>query len=71
MRLLDPGAVVIGGGVATAPGAWREIVASTYAARLALRPAAPPIRWAELGREAGIIGAAIAHRRRRALEARA
>ena len=71
VRLLDPGAVVIGGGVATALGGWRETVASTYAARLASRPAAPPIRWAELGRDAGIIGAAIAHRRRRALEARA
>ena len=59
--LLDPGAVVVGGGVATARGAWRVALESAFAARL-VRPAPPPILWAELGRDAGIIGAALAHR---------
>lgn len=64
--LLDPGAVVAGGGVATSPstGPWRETLLAAYTARLASRPAPPPILWAELGSAAGIIGAAIAHRRR-------
>lgn len=60
-RLLDPGAVVVGGGVAAARGVWRVALESAYAARLA-RPAPPPILWAELGPEAGIIGAALVHR---------
>jgi glucokinase len=64
VRLLDPGAVVAGGGVSKAGGVWREALESAYAARLLARPAPPPILWAELGRDAGIIGAAIAHRRR-------
>jgi glucokinase len=70
VRLIDPGAVVVGGGVPAAGGAWREALESSYATRIRARPAPPPILWAELGRDAGIIGAAIAHRRRRALEAR-
>jgi len=64
VRLLDPGAVVIGGGVAAAGAAWRSVLESSYAARIRARPAPPPILWAELGRDAGIIGAALAHRRR-------
>jgi glucokinase len=64
VRLLDPGAVVAGGGVSKAGGAWREALESAYASRLLARPAPPPILWAKLGRDAGIIGAAIAHRRR-------
>ena len=64
--LLDPGAVVAGGGVSTAGGPWREALESTYATRLRSRPAPPPILWAELGSSAGIIGSAIAHRRRMA-----
>lgn len=64
VRLLDPGAVVIGGGVAAARGVWSDALESAYAVRLQARPALPPILWAELGRDAGIIGGAIAHRRR-------
>jgi glucokinase len=68
VRLIDPGAVVIGGGVSLAGRPWREAVLSAYAARLSSRPTPPPILWATLGSQAGIIGAAIAHRRRNARE---
>ena len=64
--LMDPGAVVIGGGVAMADGPWREALLSAFDSRLSSRPNRPAILWATLGSEAGIIGAAIAHRRRRA-----
>ena len=64
VRLLDPGAIVIGGGVAAAGGPWRDMLQATFTARLTSRPSPPPILWAELGSDAGIIGAAIAHRRR-------
>jgi glucokinase len=67
VRLLDPGAVVVGGGVSRSTGLWRDELESTYAARLSTRPAPPPMLWAELGSAAGIIGAAIAHRRRMAV----
>jgi glucokinase len=64
VRLVDPGAVVVGGGVSAATGPWREALLAAYARRLASRPGSPPILWAVLGSDAGIIGAAIAHRRR-------
>jgi len=66
-RLLDPGAIVVGGGVSGARGVWRNVLKSTLEAGLRSRPEPPSLRWAQLGREAGIIGAAIAHRRRLAL----
>jgi len=64
VRLLDPEAVVVGGGVSAAGGLWRQALEATYATSLSSRPRPPPILWAELGSDAGIIGAAIAHRRR-------
>jgi glucokinase len=64
VHLIDPGAVVMGGGVSGARGAWREALESSYAVRLSNRPAAPPLLWASPGGEAGIIGAVMAHRRR-------
>ncbi len=64
VRLLDPGAIVVGGGVSRSAGPWRDELVSTYRQRLSSRPAPPPMLWAELGTAAGIIGAAIAHRRR-------
>ncbi len=64
VRILDPGALVLGGGVSASGAGWRSMVASTYHGRAAARPLAPPILWASLGSEAGIIGAAISHRHR-------
>ena len=62
--LLDPGAIVVGGGVSAATGPWRDALLSAYAARVDRRPGSPPILWASLGSATGIIGAAIAHRSR-------
>lgn len=64
VRVLDPGALVLGGGVSASGAGWRAMVESSYRGRAAARPAAPPILWASLGSEAGIIGAAISHRHR-------
>ena len=64
-RLLDPGAIVIGGGVAAAGSPWRDEVSSAFDTA-STRAGSPPILWATLGSRAGIIGAALAHRRRMA-----
>jgi glucokinase len=64
VRLIDPGALVIGGGVAGAGAAWRVPLLAAYGARVAARPSPPPVLWAALGSEGAIVGAAIAHRRR-------
>lgn len=64
VRLLDPGAVVMGGGVSKARGPWRAALEAGFAARMASRPEPPPVLWARLGSVAGILGAAIAHRQR-------
>ena len=64
--ILDPGAYVLGGGVSSSGARWRETVESAYLARASSRPAPPPLLWATLGSDAGIIGAAIAHRVRAA-----
>lgn len=60
--LIDPGAFVVGGGVSASGEPWRSTLARAYLARAAGRPEPPPLRWATLGSDAGIIGAAIAHR---------
>lgn len=59
--LLDPGAFVLGGGVSSSGPPWRATVEQTYLARAGARPDPPPLLWATLGSDAGIIGAAIAH----------
>ena len=64
VRILDPGAIVVGGGVSTSGDRWRSAVAATYSERASGRSDPPPLRWATLGSDAGIIGAAIAHRKR-------
>lgn len=64
VSIIDPGAIVIGGGVTSAGPRWRGGVESAYAARAGRRPSPPPLRWAELGSRAGIIGAAIRRRGR-------
>ena len=67
-RLLDPGVIVIGGGVASAGDTWRQEVHAAFDAASA-RPQPPSILWATLGSRAGIIGAAVAHRQRMASRA--
>lgn len=62
--ILDPGAFVLGGGVSSAGEHWRDTLQTAYLGRAAARPAPPPLLWATLGSDAGIIGAAIAHRLR-------
>lgn len=62
VRLLDPAAVVLGGGLAGAGGPWRAALLAAYRAGLRGRPAAPPLRRAALGRDAGTVGAALLHR---------
>ncbi len=64
VRILDPGAIVVGGGVSTSGERWRSAVQDSYLVKASSRPDAPPILWASLGSDAGIIGSAIAHRRR-------
>jgi glucokinase len=64
VRIVDPGAIVVGGGVTSAGDRWRAAVESAYAARAGSRPSSPPLSWGSLGSRAGIIGAAIGHRSR-------
>lgn len=64
VALVDPGAIVIGGGVASAGERWRNLLETSFHECVSSRPAPVPILWATLGGSAGIIGAAIAHRRR-------
>lgn len=55
--LLDPGAIVLGGGLAAAGNTLLAPVRADLAARLTWRPA-PPVRTAGLGPDAGLLGAA-------------
>ena len=55
--LLDPGVVVLGGGLAGAAATLLDPVRAGLAARLAWR-SAPPVRAASLGPDAGLLGAA-------------
>lgn len=64
VRLLDPTAIVLGGGLAAAGDPWRAALDAAYAGRSRPRPAPPPIIRGILGESAGIIGAALAHRER-------
>jgi glucokinase len=64
VRILDPGALVLGGGVSSSGAPWRETVEAAYLDLARARSRPPPILWASLGSEAGMIGAAIAHRGR-------
>jgi glucokinase len=57
VNLLDPDAVVVGGGVAEAGEVWWQPLRSAFLAEL-LPPAAPALVHATLGTQAGVIGAA-------------
>jgi len=57
VNLLDPEVVVVGGGVAGAGEAWWGPLRQAFHAEL-LEPAAPRLVAAELGAQAGLIGAA-------------
>lgn len=58
VRLLDPPAVVLGGGLGSAPGRLRTALDHAYHRRTAARPAPPPLLTAALGPDAALIGAA-------------
>ncbi|MDJ1137377.1 ROK family protein [Streptomyces iconiensis] len=61
VRLLDPAAVVLGGGLGCAPvAALHTPLAETWHKALAAtgRPAPPPLRTARTGQESGLLGAA-------------
>ncbi|MEU9335624.1 ROK family protein [Streptomyces sp. NPDC048290] len=58
VRLLDPAAIILGGGLGSAPGPVRSALEAAYAERTGARPDAPPLLTAALGPAAGLIGAA-------------
>ena len=60
VRVLDPAAVIVGGGLGSAAGATHRALAAAYAGRLASRPGAPPLNRASLGARAGLVGAGLA-----------
>lgn len=63
VRLLDPDLIVLGGGLGISVGPWRAALEVSYAARTASRSGAPPVVTSALGPDAGVIGAALTHRR--------
>jgi len=63
--VLDPAAVVLGGGLGTADGALGRALRSAFSRRLSARPDAPPLLIAALGPGAGLVGAGlVAHAQR-------
>lgn len=59
VALLDPAAVVLGGGLGTADGDFFRSLGSRYRALVGGRSNAPPLMQARLGPHAGIIGAGL------------
>jgi glucokinase len=59
VAVLDPAAVVLGGGLGTAPGPLREGLDTAYAGRTGRRPSPPPLITARLGPRAGLVGAGL------------
>jgi glucokinase len=57
--LLDPSALIVGGGLGTSGGFWWDQLAAEYRAGTAKRPGAPPLLESALGSDAGAIGAAL------------
>jgi predicted NBD/HSP70 family sugar kinase len=62
-NMLDPEAIVIGGGLGLAPGAyWDELVPAIVMGIWRVREAdVPPVVRAGLGEDAGVVGAALAY----------
>lgn len=58
VRVLDPSAIVLGGGLGTGDGPLHTALREAYAHTTRTRPAPPPIHRAALGPDAGLIGAA-------------
>ena len=60
--VLDPELIVLGGGLGTSDGFWRRELNDEYRLAVSVRPDAPPLMAAAFGADAGIVGAALAHR---------
>jgi glucokinase len=60
--LLDPAALVLGGGLGQAAGLWAKTLAIQAERAVVSRPGPPPLLRAGLGADAGLIGAAAAAR---------
>ncbi|MYV49506.1 ROK family protein [Streptomyces sp. SID2888] len=58
VRVLDPSAIVLGGGLGTGDGPLHTALREAYAHTTRTRPGPPPLRRATLGQDAGLIGAA-------------
>lgn len=59
VAVLDPDAVVLGGGLGSAAGPLHDALEETLAAGTASRPEPPPLLTARLGARAGVVGAAL------------
>ena len=59
VRLLDPAAVIVGGGLGTGEGDFFESLSHHYRALTLDRPQPPPLLQARLGARAGVIGAGL------------
>jgi len=57
--LLDPAALILGGGLGTSGGSWWDQLSEEYRAGTVKRPGAPPLLESALGSDAGAIGAAL------------
>ncbi len=58
--LIDPQAVMVGGGLGVSTGQFSEALRSHYAAITQARPTPPPLLTSALGPKAGLIGAGLA-----------
>ena len=59
VHLLDPAAVVVGGGLGANDGPFFESMARRYSKLVSDRPDPPPLLQTRLGPQAGVIGAGL------------
>ena len=59
VQLLDPAAVILGGGLGTSDGDFFESLSRHYRELIGRRPRPPPLMQARLGPSAGVIGAGL------------